>query len=134
MTQPAPLWMLSRASSASRPSSRRSGFPAPALSNGLSRRCARQESNLRPRAPEARALSPELLAPGRRQSTGGPRGCSRRDLASFRPRRHDAGDGGLSPAAGGLRPPRALRGVVRLLSFLRVEVPAALLRAACPHV
>jgi L-Ala-D/L-Glu epimerase len=26
--------------------------------------CARQESNLRPRAPEARALSPELLAPG----------------------------------------------------------------------
>src|SRR6476646_8929863 len=27
--------------------------------------CARQESNLRPRAPEARALSPELLAPGR---------------------------------------------------------------------
>src|SRR5689334_16450768 len=33
--------------------------------------CARQESNLRPRAPEARALSPELLAPGRGQSTGG---------------------------------------------------------------
>ena len=27
-------------------------------------RCARQESNLRPRAPEARALSPELRAPG----------------------------------------------------------------------
>ena len=27
--------------------------------------CARQESNLRPRAPEARALSPELQALGR---------------------------------------------------------------------
>ncbi len=29
------------------------------------RACARQESNLRPRAPEARALSPELRAPER---------------------------------------------------------------------
>src|SRR4029453_8829791 len=31
--------------------------------------CARQDSNLRPRAPEARALSPELRARGRSQCT-----------------------------------------------------------------
>ena len=34
--------------------------------------CARQESNLRPRAPEARALSPELLARGRPVYRGRP--------------------------------------------------------------
>src|SRR4029077_14592815 len=49
------------------------------FSLGDARRCARQESNLRPRAPEARALSPELLAPGRGQSTGALR------IGTFRP-------------------------------------------------
>src|ERR1700761_346280 len=90
---------------------------------GLPRR-ARQESNLRPRAPEARALSPELLALGRGSVYRRASGPVSWRLAGFRPNQDDAGDGVLSRAAGGLRPGRPVRGLVRLLFLPRVEVPA----------
>src|SRR5438876_12255116 len=47
------------------------------LAEEVQRRCARQELNLRPRAPEARALSPELRARGTTSVLSDPRvrGC-----------------------------------------------------------
>src|SRR5437870_7135460 len=66
------------------------------------RECARQESNLRPRAPEARALSPELRA---RDGLVYPCGRLRpdRDVAARRDLRHLAerrGRGGGRPGGG----------------------------------
>src|SRR3954462_15404651 len=56
-------------------------------------KCAREDSNLRPRAPEARALSPELRARGRWE-------CSLTARGAHGPDRDDHDAGALRDRAG----------------------------------